>query len=331
MPRVTSRDVAQAANVSQSLVSRAMTGNGAVAPETRARILRAAEELGWQHNALAASMVTGDVPFVAVVTARLNFDWRAQVLSHLLAAFDASGIVPLMFYAETDAMVARLLHDTGQWQTRGVVVTAGDVDPASAAQILGRGRFLATLNRPAPHDGAFAIGTDNARAGAEAAGLLHRAGHRRCLVLAGPDGSWAGSQRAAGFAAADPGADIWHTQAMSVEDGQAAAARWLALPPAMRPTGVFAANDLLAIGLIDGARAAGVRVPDDLSVIGFDDLPAAGWAPYRLTTFAQPVAQLVQGVLDHIDAHREDRAAPPPGMQLVAAQPVIRDSLGAAR
>ncbi|MCS6758612.1 MAG: LacI family DNA-binding transcriptional regulator [Candidatus Devosia euplotis] len=84
---VTSRDVARDANVSQALVSRAFTGNGRIAPNTRERILKVAVEIGWQPNALAASMVTGDAPLVAVITTRLSFDWRAQVLSHLLSAF----------------------------------------------------------------------------------------------------------------------------------------------------------------------------------------------------------------------------------------------------
>ena len=86
---VTSHDVARAANVSQALVSRAITGHGRIAPETRDRILKVAEEIGWQPNALARSVVTGDAPLVAVVTARLSFDWRVQVLSHLLKSIQA--------------------------------------------------------------------------------------------------------------------------------------------------------------------------------------------------------------------------------------------------
>ena len=329
--RVTSREVARAAGVSPALVSRVMTGNGHVAKATSARILAAAEALGWQHNALAASMVTGDAPLIAVVAARLDFDWRAQVLSRLLAAFEAMHVAPLMFYAATEDRVPALIAETGRWQTRGVVVTAGEIAPDLAARILAQGRFVAGLNRPVNAAGGYGVGTDNAAAGAEAAALLGRAGRRRCAVLAGPPDSRAGAERARGFAAACPGASVLHTPGMTAADGAEAAAHWLALPAGHRPDGVFAANDMLAMGFIDALRAAAVRVPDDVALIGFDNLPAAAWAPYDLASFAQPVARMVEGVLAHITGARAPGAAPPPvGMQRLPATAIVRGSLGLA-
>jgi len=325
----TSRDVARAAGVSQALVSRVFTGNGAVAPATRERILQAAEELGWQRNALAASMVTGDAPLVAVIAARVHVDWRAKVLSRVLAGLHAAGVLPLMFYADRDADVPRLLAETGRWRTRGVLVTAGELSAAAAADILAQGRFVAALNRPVPAAGGFAIGTDNAAAGAEAARLLARAGRARLLVLAGPESSRAGAARAAGFRAACAQAAVWHGNGMDTADGHAAAARWHDLPAAARPDGVFAANDLLGIGFLDGLRAGGVAVPGDVAVIGFDDLPAASWPPYRLASFAQPVEAMVDGVLGHIAAHSKGATDPQAqGMTLWRARPVLRESLG---
>lgn len=328
MRKVTSHDVARAAGVSQSLVSRAVTGKGNIAPQTQARILAIAKDLGWTHNALAASMVTGDAPLVAVVTARLNHDWRAHVLSRLLAAFDATGIVPLVFYAETEAMVSRLIRDAGRWQTRGVVVTVGDITADVAAEVVDSGRFLAALNRPVPHPRAFSIATDNTRAGREAVRLLSDAGRSRLAMLAGPHDSWAGSQRLAGFAVAAPDATIWHSDAMRVADGEAAAYRWKALAEQCRPDGIFAANDLLAIGFMHGLRAMGVRIPKDVAVIGFDNLPAADWEPYRLASFAQPLDAMVSGVLGHISAHRAGTDLPDMTLDLHPATPVLRDSLG---
>lgn len=83
-------------------------------------------------------MVTGDAPLVSVITTRLSFDWRAQVLSHLLKAFEEQHLQPLLFYAESDEEVDRLLAETISWRTRGVVVTAGVVPPARADAILSR-------------------------------------------------------------------------------------------------------------------------------------------------------------------------------------------------
>lgn len=304
---VTSRDVALAARVSQAMVSRAFTGNGRIAPETRDRILKVAAEIGWRPNALAASMVTGDAPLVSVITTRLSFDWRAQVLSHLLKAFEAQHLQPLLFYAESDAEVDRLLAETIRWRTRGVVVTAGIVPPARADAILSRGQFLAALNRPGNHAGAYSIATDNPLGGRQAAHVLLAEGRHRFLTLAGPRGVWASDRRVEGYvlALAEAGhqPQVWHADAMTIEAGKACATRWLALPAAERPDAVFSTNDAIALGFIDGLRHSGVSFPDTLSLIGFDNLPSSAWTPYCLTTFEQPLDAMVLGVLDHIHGH----------------------------
>jgi DNA-binding LacI/PurR family transcriptional regulator len=311
----TSRDVAKAANVSQALVSRAFSGNGRIAPETRDRILKVAAEIGWRPNALAASMVTGDAPLVSVITTRLSFDWRAQVLSHLLKAFEAWHLQPLLFYAESDREVDRLLAETISWRTRGVVVTAGVVPEARAEAILSRGQFLAALNRPGNHPEAFSIATDNPVGGAQAAAVLLGEARGRFLALAGPEDSWASSRRVDGFVDGlrDAGHQpmVWHNATMTTEAGLACAARLLALPPNDRPDAVFSTNDAIALGFIDGLRGSGMTIPTDLSIIGFDNLPASAWTPYQLTSFEQPLDAMVEGVLDHIHAHQQPEAAGP--------------------
>lgn len=314
---VTSRDVARAANVSQALVSRAFTGNGRIAPDTRQRILKVAAEIGWQPNALAASMVTGDAPLVAVITTRLSFDWRAQVLSHLLSAFQEWHMKPLLFYAESDDEVDRLLVETIAWRTRGVIVTAGNIAHERAEAILDRGQFFAALNRPANHQSAFAIATDNPLGGAMAAKLLMAEGRRKFLVLAGLKDGWAATERTKGYIDALRAAGheplVWHSQSMTIEVGKECAAAFLDLPAAQRPEAVFSTNDAMALGFYDGLRGQGVNIPDDLSLIGFDNLSASSWTPYQLTTFEQPLDAMVSQVLHYINSHRrEDGGAPAP-------------------
>lgn len=321
---VTSRDVARAADVSQALVSRAFSGNGRIAEDTRERIFRVAAEIGWQPNALAASMVTGDAPLVAVITTRLSFDWRAQVLSRLLKAFEDRNLKPIIFYAERDEEVDRLLAETISWRTRGVVVTAGTVRPERAEAILSRGQFLAALNRPANHPSAYAIATDNPSGGRQAAEALLAEGRRRFLVLAGPQDSWASTSRTEGFLAAlarqaEP-VLVWHSDEMSSEAGVDCGRRLLAMPVGARPDAVFATNDALALGFVDGLRGSDVFLPADLSLIGFDNLPSAAWLPYRLTTFEQPLDTMVDGVVSHIEAHRNGETGPTP-TSLIACPP----------
>ena len=309
---VTSRDIARAANVSQALVSRAFTGNGRIAPTTREHILEVARQLGWQPNALARSMVTGDAPLVAVITTRLSFDWRAQVLSRVLGAIRDWHLKPLLFYAEEDQEVDRLLAEAIGWRTRGVIVTAGVISEERAAAILSHGQFLASLNRPARHSDAFAVATDNLDGGATAANLLLAEGRERFLVLAGGPTDWASGRRAQGFVAALDAAGrtatVWNNPVMSIEAGRDAAARFLGLPSPSRPDAVFATNDALALGFIDGVRER-VDVPQALSVIGFDNLPAASWPPYRLTTFEQPLAEMMRRLIAHVDRHQQAASA----------------------
>jgi DNA-binding LacI/PurR family transcriptional regulator len=304
---VTSRDVALKANVSQALVSRAFSGNGRIAPATRERILGIAAEIGWSPNALAASMVTGDAPLVAVITAKLNSsEWRTQVLSHLLGVFEAWRIKPILFYAESDDEVDRLLGETLSWRTRGVIVTAGEIQQSRADAILSKGQFLASLNRPAHHPGAFAVATDNALGGSIAADLLAPGGKGHLLVLAGPRESWASSLRTEGFCKAAQmrgvQTSIWHNEAMSTEVGKQAAEAYLALTADKRPGAVFATNDAMALGFIDGMR--GHDAAANLPVVGFDNLPVSSWAPYQLTTFEQPIAEMVDCVLKYIEWHQ---------------------------
>jgi DNA-binding LacI/PurR family transcriptional regulator len=315
----TSRDVARAANVSQALVSRAFTGNGRIAPETRAHILKVAREIGWQPNALARSMVTGDAPLVAVITARLDFDWRAQVLSRFLRAIQDWQLKPLLFYAHNDDDVDALLGETISWRTRGVIVTAGAVGRQRAADILANNQFLVALNRSANHPKGFSVATDNILGGAMAADLLADEGRERFLILAGPQDKWAPASRTRGFVdqlrrrGHEP--RIWHSETMTFEEGRDGAAALLDLPRAERPDAVFATNDALALGMLDGLMGH-LAVPDDLSVVGFDNLPAASWTPYRLTTIEQPIDYMVGRVLDYLN---ESEDGTPPGEASLAA------------
>ncbi|HTJ56864.1 MAG TPA: LacI family DNA-binding transcriptional regulator [Devosiaceae bacterium] len=325
---ITSRDIARAAHVSQALVSRAFSGNGRIAPETRAHILEVAGRLGWQPNALARSMVTGDAPLVAIITARLTFDWRAQVLSCLLKAIQDLHLKPLLFYAESDAEIDRLLGETIGWRTRGVIVTAGAVPEHRAMEIVSRGQFLATLNRPANHPEAFAIATDNARGGAMAADLLLDEGRSEFLVLGGPETDWAASLRQRGFAerlaARGKAATVWNKDTMSIPTGWAYAERYLDLASGARPDAVFATSDSIAIGFLDGIRDR-LCIPQDLSIVGFDNLPASSWKPYQLTTFEQPIDEMVQLLLAHVDKHHqaEDGQLPAPALVSSGKEGVI--------
>ena len=263
---------------------------------------------------------------VAVITAGLHFDWRARVLSRLLDALQQNRLKPLMFYAESDEQVDALMSEALGWRTRGIIVAAGSIEPQRAREVLDHGYFLAALNRSAHHRGAFSVATDNVAGGAIAAHEFLADQRKRMLVVAGPQTDWASSMRAAGFIEAVSrtglAAAVWHNVEMTNQAGLASAERYLALREDDRPDAVFVTDDAMALGFIDGLRGS-VAVPDGLAIIGFDNLPAAGWAPYRLTTFEQPLEELVGRIVNYIRAHAEGGAQNPAQPWLPEEKPIL--------
>ena len=132
--------------------------------------------------------------------------------------------------------------------------------------------------------------------------------------------------RAAGFIEAVSrtglAAAVWHNVEMTNQAGLASAERYLALREDDRPDAVFVTDDAMALGFIDGLRGS-VAVPDGLAIIGFDNLPAAGWAPYRLTTFEQPLEELVGRIVNYIRAHAEGGAQNPAQPWLPEEKPIL--------
>jgi DNA-binding LacI/PurR family transcriptional regulator len=304
MKKVTSRDVAKAANVSQSLVSRVFSNKGRVGEKTRERILAAAKDLGWTPNALAAGVVTGKAPLVAVVTSSLQRSWRAKVMTSLMKGFTSRQLKPLVFYAESDAAVNRVVEESIGWQTRGVVVTAGSIERELAQLIIERGQFLVAFNRPSNHERGYSITTDNLAGGSMAAKHMVAERRKRFLVLAGPIKGWATSQRLKGFdrtlRSAGRSCDVWDASEMSHSGGRDCGTKWLGLKKTERPDAVFSVNDTLALGFLEVLREAGIAIPDDVSLIGFDNLPAAAWGPYRLTTMEQPLDEMIEKAFSYI-------------------------------
>jgi DNA-binding LacI/PurR family transcriptional regulator len=232
----------------------------------------------------------------------------------LLDALQQNGLKPLMFYAASDEQVDALMSEALDWRTRGIIVAAGAIEPKRAAEVLDQGYFLAALNRSAHHPGAFSVATDNAAGGGEAAREFLADGRTRLLVVAGPEADWASSARTAGFL------DALSPQGMTALVWNTAEMTNLSLPRGERPDAVFVTDDAMALGFIDGLRGQ-VDIPEQLAIIGFDNLPAAAWAPYRLTTFEQPLDELVGQIVTYIGQH--DGQEPPTGRHQRDEKPIL--------
>jgi DNA-binding LacI/PurR family transcriptional regulator len=326
--RVTSVDVARLANVSQSAVSRTFSPNGAVSAQTRERVLAAARQLGYTPNALARSLITRRTNIVGVVMADMTNPFYPTVLEELARQLAASGRQLLLLTTPPDREIDDLLPLLLQYQVDAVVIASATISSAMAGVLAGRGTPVVLFNRHVPGAAVSAVLCDNVEGGRLVANLLLDAGHRRLAYIAGKPDTSTNIDREKGFGdrLSERGATplLREQGAYSYQAGYDAATRLLTRPD--RPTAIFCANDIIALGALDAARSAcGLRVPEDVSVIGFDDIPAAAWPSYQLTTIRQPVEQMVAIAIDLL-GRSLDRPGAEPDVHLLRGVLVRRAS-----
>ena len=301
--RVTSTDVAKAAGVSQSVVSRAFTVGGKVSAKTRARVLLVAAQLGYQPNAMARGLVTQRSNLVGVVVGDSANPFYSQVLTRFSEELQVLGKQVLLL-TTGDAEHALLL--ALQYRVEAIIITTAALSSPVAAAFAGSGVPVVFFNRYAEQPGSWAVSCDNVGGGRTVAEVLLGAGHQRFAFIGGKPDTSTNQDRREGFRVRlrEAGVDL----ELSVEKEYTYewgyhAARYLpgvgsgfTLGPAI--DAVFCANDIVALGVLDALRESGRRVPEDVAVVGFDDIPAASWRGYALTTVAQPVEGMIGATLE---------------------------------
>ena len=297
--RVRSVDVAQLAGVSRSAVSRAFTPGAYVSPETRQKVLRAAEALGYQPNALARGLITQRTGIVGIVSTDLDNPFYAALLQTLAEALQGKGLAPLLLFGDehsTDRQIAQLLS----YQVDALMMTNATLSSKMAARCAQSDRPVVAINRYLAHQDITSITCDNQGSAAAVADHLIAAGCKRIAFVAGiPDAS-SSRDREAGFLRrlghAGRAVVAHETGHYTHDGGVEAAKRMLALPEP--PDGVFCANDLMAFGVMDAARDIfGLTIPRDLKVCGFDNSSLASWSSYDLTSVDQDVDAMVEAAL----------------------------------
>ena len=295
--RATSYDVARLARVSQSAVSRAFIADAPISAALRKKVLAAARQLSYRPNAVARSLTTSRSRVVAFFVPNIGnplYPFVLEAFSHRLRALDHQ-ILLLPLVESADEALAWLI----QFQVEGLVITAASplaLSKAIARKCL-RARIPVVLfNRYFPDVRAASVNCDNAHGGALAAEMLRAAGHRRFAFIGGPEPTSTHADRRAGFVdrlrELGAPAPLIETTAFSYAGGHAAGLQLLARRH--RPDAIFCATDLIALGVLDAARhGRGLKVPGDVSIVGFDDVPMAAWAGNDLTTVRLPVEDMV--------------------------------------
>ncbi|MFC7554440.1 LacI family DNA-binding transcriptional regulator [Pseudoroseomonas wenyumeiae] len=299
--RATVASLARRAGVATSTVSRALRNDPRISPEVRARIIALAAEVGYTPNALARTLVSGRSGLIGLVLGPMDNPFYAEMMQQIVSQAAARGWRLLLLHAGAgpieDATAAALL----QYRVDGCLITSAELS-SRAASVCAENRVpLVMVNRVAREHGS-AVSCDNLAAGESLADLLMEAGHRRLAVITGNPGTSTGLERAEGFVrrvvAAGLPAPLLLPGGASHAAGYAAGQAMAALPAEQRPDAVMGVSDILAMGAMDALREAGLSVPGDVSVVGVDGIAAAGRAPYRLTTVAQPLEAMIARGLD---------------------------------
>jgi DNA-binding LacI/PurR family transcriptional regulator len=294
---LTIRDVARAAGVSPTTVSHALSGKRTVSATTRARIERVIEELGYRPNQVAASMTTGRTLTLGMLVPDIANPYFGQLVANVERTAGASGYTVVVGSSELDAeLEARHVRRLVDRQVDALVYLGGTATPNQELIDAALGRPIVAVDEAFSWlpDGAAVITVDNRVGGMLAAQHLVGLGHERVAIVAGPDALPTARDRTAGFvdatrrAAREP--VVRAADAYTVEAGRRAGAALLAT--AADITGVFCANDLLALGVMQVAAELGRRVPDDLSIVGFDDMFVSPLVTPALTTVRQPLDRI---------------------------------------
>lgn len=326
--------VAARAGVSRGTASRVLTGSPKVSPKAREAVLAAAAELDYTPNRAARSLVTRRSDSIAfVVSEPEDRAFSDPFFVHLLRGTQAevakAGLQLVFIVASGEDDARRLERYAGGGHLDGVVLVSLHGRDRLPHRLEKLGVPVVLSGRPMVDDGTIHyVDADNAGGSAAAVRVLLERGCRRIATVAGPQDMSAACDRLAGFRAAlreagrRPRARDIVLGDFTPASGTAAMRRILAEAPDV--DGVFAANDLMAAGAVQAIRDAGLRVPDDIAVVGFDDVPTAMVGPLALTTVRQPIGAMGQRMAQILLDRIEGRTAP--RMVVLDTEVIRRDS-----
>ncbi|WOH17900.1 LacI family DNA-binding transcriptional regulator [Paenarthrobacter sp. GOM3] len=290
--RVGIADVAEKAGVSHATVSRVMNGNAAVDPGIAARVRAAAAELKYQPNPVGRSLALGKTDTIGIVVPDLANPTFQAILRGLSIAAAQDGYRVLIADSSEVTSEEAILAGEARRRCDGVVLCAPRMSDAELEELAPTLHPLVLINRTTVATNTPSLSVDYGQGIQELAQHLVSLGHRRLAFLSGPEHSASNRQRLVGldqFRAKHPEIELQMLHGGSNFDSGHESTEAIIASGA---TGILAFNDLVAMGLLSGLHERGVRVPEDISVTGFDDIPFAKYTTPPLTTAAVPINEL---------------------------------------
>ncbi|MGF1740382.1 substrate-binding domain-containing protein [Vibrio profundum] len=287
--------------ISQSTVSRAFNPKASISEKKRKMVMDAANKLGYTPNAIARSLISNRSGLIAIALdseSNPMYDTLARLLTKAIQKSGGQAILCPIDEGNLDLAISRAI----EYQVDGLIIATSRLTSRAIAQCDKFGVHLCLINRYIEGLSANSVGLDNLDAGVQAAHYLTTKGYKQLAYLSGDAGSMTSEERWKGFSKTLN--ELGYSPAKFIEacytfeSGQEAAQE--VVSSSHKIDAVFCANDILALGLIDGLRQKGHRVPDDYAVLGVDDVQMAAWPAYNLTTIQQPTEKIAAVVVEDL-------------------------------
>lgn len=299
----TLKDVAARAGVSRSAVSRTFTDGASVSAKMRSRVEKAATELGYSPNALASSLTTGRTKLIGLVSNNFKNPIFLEVFDLFTRALQDQGLRPLLVNLSDETDPQSSVRMLRQYSVDGVVVASSTLPPGFSRAFRDAGvPVVHAFGRPSSTPAVHVVGIDNFACGQMAARTLIARGYQRVGFLGGPEIATSTQDRLAGFmdeTARHPEIHVSHSfaAAYSFAAGRDEMLRLLHVTVAQA---YFCGDDVLSIGAMSAIGESGLSVPDDIGIIGLNDMAIAAWQNINLTTIHMPVQKIVASSIELI-------------------------------
>jgi len=295
--KITSMEVAKLAGVSQSAVSRVFTPGASSSKKTNELVRKAAAELGYRPNVLARSLITGKSRMIGLVVAYLDNYFYPEALELLSSALQKKGYHVLIFMSgNKEGDIADAVDEILDYQVDGIIAASVSMSSDLAKRCTSAGVPVVLFNRTQDDDRLSAVTSDNFQGGQKVARFLLAGGHKRIGYIAGWEGASTQRDREKGFTEelVRNGQELYAREVGNFNSDEARQAARTMFSKQNFPDAVFVANDAMAIAVIDVIRfELGLQVPEQVSVVGYDDVPISSWPAYDLTTVRQPANRMV--------------------------------------
>lgn len=305
----TAADVARLAGVSQPTVSRALADNPLVSSKTRKLVQDAAAILGYRPNAMARSLSLQRSGLIAVVCGSMDNPFYWDMVRQTNERLQTLDLQVLLFSVGPNDNFDDILHKVLQYQVDGLIALSAVLSSRAITQCKQAGLPVILFNRHIDDGNLNAVCCDNLAGGRDVARLLIQTGHKSFGYISGTEDTSTNRDRFKGFTerlaeAGFPMPAVEHGD-YTYMGGREAVKRLILQGD--KPDAIFCANDIMAIGALDGLRIdLKLNVPEDISVVGFDDIAMAGWSGVELTTVQQQGDRLIGATLDILKANIEN-------------------------